>query len=183
MLTSSSPNSGPGMGPVVGGIVAQLAGWPWIFWLLSMLGGFCLVLYVLFFPETCRTVVGNGTYTAGRMNKPLAPFLRPSKQENPPPDSAGLSHKFRRVPNPFKCFKLLVRKHDFLIMAPNALFYISYSCFQAGLSPLLIEYYGLDALQSGLCYLSYGIATISSSYGIGMLFNQWDVAATCGLSS
>ncbi|KAB5545925.1 putative major facilitator superfamily transporter [Coniochaeta sp. 2T2.1] len=52
-------------------------------------------------------------------------------------------------------------------------------------SPLsVMSRYGLNALQAGLCYLSYGVATISSSYLIGkvMDFDCRATARSCGIT-
>lgn len=57
-------NAAPSLGPVLGGILAQKAGWRWIFWLLSILSGFMLMGLVLFFPKTCRRLVGGGSAPA-----------------------------------------------------------------------------------------------------------------------
>lgn len=72
-----------------------------------------------------------------------------------------------RVPNPFLCLRLIARRHDFLILSSYAWFYMSYSCIHAALAPLVQDYYGLNELQSGLCYLSYGVVAVASSYLVG----------------
>ena len=121
-------------------------------------------LFILL-PETCRNVVGNGAYTAGgRWNRAFLTVLAPATREGPPEEATGLSHKLQRFPNPFTCLKILVRRHDALLLTSNSLFYGTYSCLQAALAPLVISRYGLNALQAGLCYLAYGSATIFSSY-------------------
>ena len=64
-LTSNrSPNVAPSFGPILGGALAQHTGWPWIFWLLAIVSGFCLVFLFVFLPETARTIVGSGGYAA-----------------------------------------------------------------------------------------------------------------------
>lgn len=134
--------------------------------MLTILGGACLVPFVVFFPETCRNVVGNGSYTGGGLNKPLVSVLSPSGSIAPPKDGV-LDHRLRRIPNPFACLRVIAKRHDALLLASYSLFYLTYSCFQAALAPLVMQHYHLNVLEAGLCYLSYGIATIGSSYAVG----------------
>ncbi|KAH9905311.1 putative major facilitator superfamily transporter [Xylariomycetidae sp. FL2044] len=166
----SGPNCGPSLGPVVGGILAQLAHWSWIFWLLAILAGLCLLPIILVFPETCRYVVGNGAFLGGPFNQPPISVLCPKDRSRPGPDTE-LTYRLRKFPNPFLCLRLLATRHDSLLLTSNALFYISYSCLHASLAPLVMQYYGLNALEAGLCYLAYGIATTSSSYVIGKVLD------------
>ncbi|KAB5577942.1 putative major facilitator superfamily transporter [Coniochaeta sp. 2T2.1] len=182
----SGPNCGPSLGPVIGGVLAERAGWPWIFWLLAILGGFCFAVCLVLLPETCRNVVGNGAYTArGRFNRALVNTLSPRTHKGSPDGGVNLSHNLRRCPNPFTCLKILVRRHDALLLTSNSLFYATYSCFHAGLAPLVMSRYGLNALQAGLCYLAYGVATISSLYLVGKTVMDFDYRATarsCGIT-
>jgi MFS family permease len=51
----------PSVAPIIGGVLAQYAGWRWIFWLLTILALVEFIPFLLFFPETSRKIVGNGT--------------------------------------------------------------------------------------------------------------------------
>ncbi|KAK4224111.1 major facilitator superfamily domain-containing protein [Podospora fimiseda] len=51
----------PSLGPVIGGLLSQFLGWRWIFWFLAIVAAVHLFLVLLFFPETCRRIVGDGS--------------------------------------------------------------------------------------------------------------------------
>lgn len=53
----------PALGPIIGGLLSQHLGWRAIFWFLTILAGVALALLALFFPETCRDIVGDGSIT------------------------------------------------------------------------------------------------------------------------
>lgn len=143
-----------------------MAGWRWIFCMLAVLGGLSLIPITLVFPETCRFCVGNGAYSAGKRNREPLSLLSPRGRQIPPKE-LNLSYRFKSIPNPFKCLRLLLNRHDALLLSSNATFYLAYSCLHASLAPQIMKHYNLNALEGGLCYLSYGIATISSSYLVG----------------
>jgi MFS family permease len=52
---------GPMVAPVLGGIIAQYAGWHFLFWFQLILSTAVFVPLILFLPETCRNVVDNGS--------------------------------------------------------------------------------------------------------------------------
>lgn len=121
---------------------------------------------MLFFPETCRNVVGNGSKLGGPLNRPLVQ-IRPNQERTQ--EGKGLIPKLQRIPNPFGCLKLIFRAEDALVLAANATFYTNYSCIQASLAHLVMDQYGLSGFNAGLCYLAYGVATLASSYAVGKL--------------
>ncbi|KAJ4470171.1 MFS general substrate transporter [Lentinula aciculospora] len=84
-MYSAGSTIGTAAGPVLGGIIAQYAGWHAIFYLLAALAAFVLVSVVLFLPETHRDIVGNGSLSAPKHLRPPIQCLFPTI--TPPPDS------------------------------------------------------------------------------------------------
>ena len=51
----------PMVAPILGGIIAQYAGWHFLFWFQLIFSTAIFVPLILFLPETCRNVVDNGS--------------------------------------------------------------------------------------------------------------------------
>ena len=67
---------GPAFGPTIGGVLAQYLGWRSIFWFLVIFTTVLLVVFTLFFPETCRNVVGNGSIPAKGINQSILGYIQ-----------------------------------------------------------------------------------------------------------
>jgi multidrug resistance protein len=161
-------NSAPSLGPILGGVLAQTVGWRWIFRTLVIFSGLTLILFLVFLPETLRKIVGNGSKPASGMNLSLLQLLRSDQTPQLRGDRSYRRPQVR-VPNPFKCVRMIFHKNTALVLSSNAIFYMKYSCVQASLSPLLMKTYGLNTLQAGLTYLAFGIASAVASYGAGKI--------------
>ena len=161
------PNVAPSLGPLLGGVLADRAGWPWIFWFLTMISGFCLATLAVLLPETSRTVVGNGSVPAMGINRSLGSILCPQR---PLTTLGEKTQPNRRIyfPNPLKCLLVLREKDTVLIVSINGIFYMTYSCIQASLSSLFIELYGFTELKAGLIYLPFGFGCVIASYISGI---------------
>jgi MFS family permease len=46
------PLLGPAIGPITGGLISQGAGWPWIFWAMSIYDALLIIWAIFFFRET-----------------------------------------------------------------------------------------------------------------------------------
>ena len=139
----------------MGGALAERPGWPWIFWLLTILSGICLIALFLSLPETARAIVGSGGLPAHGF---IANICSNEGREKVLPELSNHSTLVERLrfPNPLKCFTLLTRKDTILIVTINGIFYATYCCVQASLGLLFIEIYEFREIQAGLVYLPFG---------------------------
>ncbi|KAK8020035.1 hypothetical protein PG990_005173 [Apiospora arundinis] len=167
----------PSLGPILGGALSYAAGWRWIFWLLAAMAGPCLVLVILGLPETARSVVGNGS-----LQPPIycrLPVLHPRFMRHWKVNLDTGSRGKRRVPNPLKSLKILLRRDNTVVVLASALMYTVYSCVIASLSTLFIEIYGLNQWQAGLAYLPFGVGGTFSTFVSGPLLNWAYRKARC----
>ncbi|KAH6661994.1 major facilitator superfamily domain-containing protein [Halenospora varia] len=171
------PNVAPSLGPVLGGALSQHAGWWWIFWLLALLSAFCLLLIVLFLPETSRMIVGNGSGAISWYHQTTFSLVRKWRHDKSHHKSEDNPRRKCHIPNPIACLKLLFHRSTALIVLVNGIFYMTYGCIQASMSTLFIQLYGFNQLQAGLIYLPFGAGCAIASFLSGHIMN-WDYRRT-----
>ncbi|KAF2108601.1 major facilitator superfamily domain-containing protein [Lophiotrema nucula] len=163
------PNLATAIGPVLGGALAQHPGWRWIFWILAIASGTCLML-----------ITRNLTfYTLFQLLQPKSSKCSDNDEENDQSTalSNGLSQKRFRMPNPLASVEILLAKDSILITLIYCIYYTNFSCLQASMSTLFIKLYGLSQLKAGLVYLPFGLASCLGAYCSGKLMNH-DYRAT-----
>ena len=165
------PNVAPSLGPILGGVFAGQVGWPWIFWFLSLLSGFCLLNMILFLPETARSIVGNGSLPAKGLNKTCYSYVHRKSSISTPAERSSQARQLR-IPNPLRCLVVLFRKDTAVIVTVNGVLYMTYCCVQASLASLFIDIYNFKELEAGLIYLPFGVGCVMSSYISGTRFQR-----------
>ncbi|KIO25494.1 hypothetical protein M407DRAFT_210543 [Tulasnella calospora MUT 4182] len=170
-ITTLGAMLGPCIGPILGGILAGQLGWRWIFWFLCILTGVCLIPMVLFFPETLRFVVGDGSIAPPLWNRPLIPIIAPwqrgpSDEYSKPPSSAAKRPRMNPLP--------LFRNLDVLLtLFSGGLAYALFMTVPAVISALFQDAYPyLTETKIGLCFLPIGIAGIISGFVSGKIADR-----------
>jgi multidrug resistance protein len=167
-------NLGPILGPLIGGPLADHAGWRWVFWLLTILGGIFLLTILLFFPETCRNIVGNRSAAPRGWSKPwLSISSRKFTNEGEPKDSERprerMVGKFRTViPNPWKSIRIILYKNTSVVLAVSAVFYAVHYIIQASITSSFLDYLWFERNGYWVVLLAIGCGVAIGGYLNGM---------------
>ena len=190
-ILGCGPNVAPSLGPVLGGVLAQKAGWAWIFGFLAIAGAISLVLIAFILPETARNIVGNGSRPPMGLNKSILMLWQEKKKKKDALSSeqqTGASEHVPRtgklrIPNPIGSISILLNKDTAPVVLVNAIFYTAYSCLQASLSSLFIDIYGYSELEAGLIYIPFGVGCFIASLLSGKLRHSLKVSQNLSHSS
>jgi MFS family permease len=159
---------GPALGPLIGGVLNEYFGWRSTFWFLSIFAGIMLLLAVVFFPETGRNVVGNGSIPSSKWNQSIMQLIYERRQSSAhshtPLFSCG-----GRFPNPFDSLRLAFEKETGIIVAFSGLVYGGYVSVLSAMPSQFVQTYSLNSLQVGLCYAPYGLGSLTSRWTVGKL--------------
>ena len=164
---------GPLVGPILGGIIAQYAGWSWIFWFLLIFSATYFVLFLLFLPETCRKVVGDGSVPPPKLNQSLTGIMRERKRVKegipvePSQEEAVRRNYQLKIPNPLSTLVIAGDKESGLILFCSGLLVAILYATTTGIPSLFGRIYGFNELELGLVYIPFGAGSLISAFTTG----------------
>ncbi|KAL8647091.1 MAG: hypothetical protein Q9226_006579 [Calogaya cf. arnoldii] len=167
---------GPTLSPIVGGFLSQHFGWGAIFVFLLCFGATLFVAIILFLPETCHNVVGNGSIPPpstiyltlkGWLN------LRRGREGymavHEEMSTAPATTRPLRFPNPLESLRILANRGAFLLMCFVGVVFAIHYLILSTIPSYYGRVYGLSEISLSLAYLPYGLGSLLSAFTTGKL--------------
>ncbi|KPI38376.1 Quinidine resistance protein 2 [Cyphellophora attinorum] len=185
-LTMLGSLLGPAVGPVIGGLLSQYLGWRSIFWFLCIMGGVFFVVFAIFFPETARSQVGNGsippvTYSMSLMNylaiRKARRLQRETEKDNDNDTVQSRPEDLRprpkaHFPNPLSSLAILYDKLNACLLFYNAFLFSAFYQVSSSIPSQFAQIYHFNDLHIGLCFLPYGCGAITAALINGQVLDR-----------
>ncbi|RBA10039.1 hypothetical protein FPRO05_05975 [Fusarium proliferatum] len=180
-LTAVPSVLGPSLGPIIGGVLAEFLGWRSIFWFLAIFAGVAIVLLALFYPETCREIVGDGSIKAPLVYRSVWQILV-SRRKRSESEKNGLSRqgsrastvkKFKfKFPNVLDSILMLFEKETGFLLGFSSICFAGFYCIATAMPTLFKEIYGYNELEIGLTFLPMAAGSVIAAFIVGAFTNR-----------
>jgi hypothetical protein len=157
--------------------MAQYSGWHSIFWLLAAMTGAVAIPIALFFPETCRKVVGNGSLPPQKWNRCYTNVWherRAIRQGKEVPynqrDDLARSRNLK-FPNPLGPIILLLQRECGFALLYSSILACSFYAVLALIPSQFSKIYKFNELQVSLCYIPFGVGALVAAFSRGRMID------------
>lgn len=168
-LASVSSILGPTLSPILGGLISQYWNWHGIFWFLLAFGCAFAIPLALFLPETCRKVVGDGSFPPPALNMNITDKIRHANRGKAGIPIDKKQHQKLRdnykltFPNPLKTLVVLIDLETAIVLLGAGLALANFYAISTGASSAFRHIYGFNDLQVSLMFIPIGVGgTISA---------------------
>lgn len=178
---TSGPMIAPALAPIIGGLLAEFLGWRAIFWFLVIMAAVYLIPFFIAFPETGRSVVGNGSLPPQGWNMSLLNYIeyRKARKSNSSLTIATSQEEQRQLaskrklhfPNPLGTLRVVKQKDAGLLLFYNSLVYTAFYDVIASAPYLFANIYGFNDLQIGLAFIPFGVGALVAPLTSGRLMD------------
>lgn len=174
-VTSLASILAPCVAPILGGALAQHLGWHSIFWGLLIASVVYFVPLVLFFPETGRKVVGDGSIPPPKWNRCLTDIWRAKKalpkdlESKPDKPTTPIHSKLN-----FFATLSIVRDPVTAMLLFNIS--INYAAFYAVNTSLTVQFgkiYHLDSTTQGLLFIPQAVGSLCAAVWNVKIVDRW----------
>ncbi|KAH7324876.1 major facilitator superfamily domain-containing protein [Stachybotrys elegans] len=188
-ITALTSVLAPSLGPVIGGALAQSLGWRSIFWFLAIFAGAAFSLFVMFFPETCRTLVGDGSIQPPLTHRTIWQLLQRRQRKKAAAAAAqglgrcvsnvSVRQKFHfKPPNLLGSISLLLEKETGLLLGISSVSYAGFYCLTTSIPSQFSHRYGYTEIQVGLTYMPLAAGSVAAAFLVGPLLG-WNYKRYC----
>ena len=164
---------GPSVGPIIGGILAHFLGWRSVFWFLTIFSTAVFIPLLLFFPETCRKLVGDGAIAPPKWNNSLLTIwhLRKrggaaSKAEQGVPEKQKI-----HITNPLMTLVIIFEKAVGMLLLCVAITFAAYYAVSSAIPSQFGDIYGFNDIQIALCFIPVGVGSLLAAFTQGLLID------------
>ncbi|CAK7240444.1 MAG: hypothetical protein STHCBS139747_001885 [Sporothrix thermara] len=180
----------PTVGPILGGVLSQYLGWRSIFWFLVISSAVMFVVLLLFLPETCRQIVGDGSIRPHPLYRTFWQLFsewRAKRQyrkararnnsdtnalERTPTRASSVRPPLKIMfPNPLRSLLMLFEKQIGILVGYNAIVFAGFYSISVAMPSQYALVYGYNDLVIGLMYIPMAAGSALTAFVIGPAMN------------